>query len=244
SQLCTFALAGAQQPTPPPAPTSEAAPAATTAPEQPDEVVAASTPGRKTASEEIVITGTRIKRKDLTTPAPITVISRSQMEASGRVSVGDFLQTLPEQGNAINTSINNGGNGATRVSLRGLGVARTLVLLNGRRFTPGGNGADSSVDLNSVPAAVIERIEVLKDGASAIYGSDAIAGVINLITRKRFNGAEASGYLGTSGHGDGKIYDFSATAGTAGDRGSMMFSAGYYQQTAAWSGDRDFSRVP
>jgi len=207
-------------------------------------VVAAAAPGRRTASEEIVITGTRIKRKDLTTPAPITVISRSQMEASGRVSVGDFLQTLPEQGNAINTSINNGGNGATRVSLRGLGPERTLVLLNGRRFPPGGNGANSSVDLNSIPSAVIERIEVLKDGASAIYGSDAIGGVINLITRKRFDGAEASGYLGTSGHGDGKIYDFSATAGTSGERGSMMFSAGYYQQTAAWSGDRDFSKIP
>ena len=245
SQLCTIALAGAQQPTPPPAPTSEAATAPTPgSPEQPDEVVAAAAPGRRTASEEIVITGTRIKRKDLTTPAPITVISRSQMEASGRVSVGDFLQTLPEQGNAINTSINNGGNGATRVSLRGLGPERTLVLLNGRRFPPGGNGANSSVDLNSIPSAVIERIEVLKDGASAIYGSDAIGGVINLITRKRFDGAEASGYLGTSGHGDGKIYDFSATAGTSGERGSMMFSAGYYQQTAAWSGDRDFSKIP
>src|SRR5262249_8722373 len=152
---------------------------------------------------------------------------------------GDFLQLLPEQGNTINTSINNGGNGSTRVSLRGLGPSRTLVLLNGRRFVPGGSGADQSVDLNSIPTAVIEGVEVLKDGASAIYGSDAIAGVINLITRKRFNGAEASGYLGTSGHGDGKVYDFSATAGASGERGSLLFSAGYYQQTAAWAGDRD-----
>jgi len=250
SQLCIAQLAGAQQtsppPTTPPPTTSEAAPpAAVGQPEQPDEVVAASqTPTRKSASEEIVITGTRIRRKDLTTPAPISVISRTEIQASGRVSIGDFLQTLPEQGNAINTSINNGGNGATRVSLRGLGPERTLVLLNGRRFVPGGNGANSSVDLNSIPTAVIERVEVLKDGASAIYGSDAIGGVINLITRKRFNGAEASGYLGISSHGDGKIYDFSATAGTTGDRGSLMFSAGYYQQTAAWSGDRDFSKVP
>jgi len=259
SQLCIAQLAGAQQTSPPPttseaAPpaavppltTSEAAPpAAVGQPEQPDEVAAgAQTPKRKTAEEEILVTGTRVRRKDLTTPAPITVISRKEMEASGRVSIGDFLQTLPEQGNAINTSINNGGNGATRVSLRGLGAERTLVLLNGRRFVPGGNGANSSVDLNSIPSAVIERVEILKDGASAIYGSDAIAGVINLITRKRFNGAEATGYLGTSGHGDGKIYDFSATAGTAGERGSLMFSASYYQQTAAWSGDRDFSKIP
>src|SRR5713101_3875340 len=202
------------------------------------------TPRRRAKGEEIVVTGSRIRRKDLTTPAPITVITKDAIQASGKVSIGDFLQTLPEQGNAINTSFNNGGNGATRVSLRGLGAERTLVLLNGRRFVPGGNGANSSVDLNSIPSAVIERVEILKDGASAIYGSDAIAGVINLITRKRFNGAEATGYLGTSGHGDGKIYDFSATAGTAGERGSLMFSASYYQQTAAWSGDRDFSKIP
>jgi outer membrane receptor for ferrienterochelin and colicin len=134
-----------------------------------------------------VVTGSRIRRKDLTTPAPVTVITREQMVTSGRVSLGDFLQTLPEQGNATNTQVNNGGNGATRIALRGLGPARTLVLVNGRRFVAGGNGADSSVDLNSIPASAVERIEVLKDGASSVYGSDAIAGVVNIITRKRGN---------------------------------------------------------
>jgi outer membrane receptor protein involved in Fe transport len=199
---------------------------------------------RKAAGEEILITGSRIRRKDLLTPAPITVINREQVVASGKVTIGDFLQTLPEQGNAINTQVNNGGSGATRVSLRGLGPARTLVLLNGRRFVPGGTGADSSVDLNSIPTAAIERIEVLKDGASAVYGSDAIGGVINIITRKR-GATELSGFTGISSHGDGKTYDLNATTGTSiGDTGNFIFSGGFYKQEPVWAGDRSFSAIP
>ena len=148
--------------------------------------------GKQQFGEEIVVTGSRIRRKDLTTPAPVTVLSREQVQASGRVSIGDFLQSLPEQGNAINTAVNNGGDGATRINLRNLGTARTLVLINGRRMVPGGTGADASVDLNSIPVSAIERIEILKDGASAVYGSDAIAGVVNIITRRKFEGAELS----------------------------------------------------
>jgi outer membrane receptor protein involved in Fe transport len=197
---------------------------------------------KKEATEEIVVTGSRIRRKDLTTPAPVTVISREQVTASGKVSIGDFLQALPEQGNAINTQFNNGGDGATRISLRGLGSARTLVLLNGRRMVPGGTGADASVDLNSIPTAAVERIEVLKDGASAVYGSDAIAGVVNIITRKGFKGTEASAFGGVSQHGDGQTYDLNVTTGQAGDRGNVVFSAGYYKQQSVFAGDRDFSK--
>ncbi|HEY6909249.1 MAG TPA: TonB-dependent receptor [Myxococcales bacterium] len=197
---------------------------------------------KKEATEEIVVTGSRIRRKDLTTPAPVTVISREQVTASGKVSIGDFLQALPEQGNAINTQFNNGGDGATRISLRGLGSARTLVLLNGRRMVPGGTGADASVDLNSIPTASVERIEVLKDGASAVYGSDAIAGVVNIITRKGFKGTEASAFGGVSQHGDGQTYDLNVTTGQASDRGNVVFSAGYYKQQAVFAGDRDFSK--
>jgi outer membrane receptor protein involved in Fe transport len=198
--------------------------------------------GRKSATEEIVVTGSRIRRKDLTTPAPVTVISREQVTASGKVSVGDFLQALPEQGNAINTQFNNGGDGSTRISLRGLGSQRTLVLVNGRRMVPGGTGADASVDLNTIPTAAIERIEILKDGASAVYGSDAIAGVVNVITRRGFRGTELTAYGGTSQRGDGQTYDINATTGTAGERGSVVFSGGYYKQNTVWAGDRDFSK--
>ena len=202
--------------------------------------------GKRAGEEEIVVTGSRVRRKDLTTPAPITVINKEQVEASGKVSIGDFLQTLPEQGNAINTSVNNGstGDGSTRVSLRGLGTTRTLVLLNGRRFVPGGPGANQSVDLSSIPSNALERIEVLKDGASAVYGSDAIGGVINLITRKRMNGVEVNGFAGTSTHGDGSTYDINAMAGTSGDKGNLLFTAGYYNQQTVWAGDRSFASIP
>ncbi len=202
--------------------------------------------GKRAGEEEIIVTGSRVRRKDLTTPAPITVINKEQVTASGKVSIGDFLQTLPEQGNAINTSVNNGstGNGSTRVSLRGLGSARTLVLLNGRRFVPGGPGADASVDLSSIPPGALERIEVLKDGASAVYGSDAIGGVINLITRKRMNGVEVTGFAGTSTQGDGSTYDLNILAGTSGERGNLLFSGGYYNQQTVFAGDRTFAAVP
>ncbi len=193
-------------------------------------------------TEEIVVTGSRIRRKDLTTPAPVTVISRDQIVQSGKVSIGDFLQSLPEQGNAINTSVNNGGDGATRVSLRSLGATRTLVLINGRRVVAGGTGADATVDLNSIPSAAIENIEILKDGASAVYGSDAVAGVVNLITKKRFDGSDVSAFYGTSSRSDAQITDLSWTSGTASEKGSLLFTVGYYDQKESWAGDRDFSK--
>ncbi len=199
---------------------------------------------RAAVEEEVVVTGSRIPRKDLTTPAPVTVFTREDIEASGRLSVGDFLQQMPEQGNAMNTQVNLGGDGSTRVNLRGLGQNRTLVLLNGRRIVNGGTGADDSIDLGAIPTAAIERIEVLKDGASAAYGSDAIAGVVNLITRRRFQGAEATATSAISGHGDGQTVDLSLTIGETSERGSVLFSVGYYNQQAVSAGARDFSRVP
>jgi outer membrane receptor protein involved in Fe transport len=199
---------------------------------------------RRNAEEAITVTGSRIRRKDLTTAAPVTVISRTQISASGKITIGDFLQSLPEQGNAINTQVNNGGNGTTRVNLRGLGTDRTLVLFNGRRFVPGGSGADSAVDLNSIPTAVIERVEVLKDGASAVYGSDAIAGVVNIITRRKMTGTEVSAYAGTSGHGDGTIYDLSATTGASSESTNAIFSVGFNKIKPIFAAERAFSTIP
>ena len=193
--------------------------------------------------EEVVVTGSRIRRKDLNTPAPVTVLNREAVQSSGKVAVGDFLQSLPEQGNAINTGVNNGGDGSVRIALRSLGEARTLVLVNGRRMVPGGGGADDSVDLNTIPTAAIERIEVLKDGASAVYGSDAIGGVVNIITRRNYNGADISWYSGVSSKGDAQINDVAVTFGAAGEGGSIVFSAGYYDQQRAMAGDRDFSKA-
>ena len=192
--------------------------------------------------EEIVVTGSRIRRKELTGPAPVVVYSREQIQASGRVNVGEFLQTIPEQSNAIGRATNNGGTGSIRVNLRGIGPQATLVLLNGRRVVPGGTGADDSVDLSSIPSNVIERIEILKDGASAIYGSDAIGGVINIITRRRLDGGDVSVLGGASSRADGATVDVSGMVGTTSDRGSILLSMSYYRAEPVWAGDRDFSR--
>jgi len=212
-----------------PARAAQAAPAQADA--QPEEYV-----------EEIVVTGSRIPRKELTTAAPVTVLDKQQMERTGRTSIGEILQNIPEQSNAINTSVNNGGDGSTRVNLRGLGSGRTLVLLNGRRHVAGGTGANASVDLNSIPSAAIQRIEILKDGGSAVYGSDAIAGVVNIITRRDYSGTEARLYTGMSDKGDGQTYDLSLTTGQSTERGNILFSAGYYTQRDVFAGDRTFSR--
>lgn len=193
-------------------------------------------------ADDIVVTGSRIRRKDLLGPSPVVVLSRERMMGSGRSNVGEFLQTLPEQGNATGRGTNNSSDiGAIRVNLRGLGEPSTLVLLNGRRLAPGGLGADDSVDLSAVPSQIIERIEVLKDGASAVYGSDAIAGVVNVITRKRFEGVEAEAYGSTTTHWDGSQIDAHAVAGAASERGSVLFSAGYFAGAPIWAGNRDYS---
>jgi iron complex outermembrane receptor protein len=202
----------------------------------------AATVAKPTQTEEIIVTGSRIRRsKELTTPAPVTVIGREQIQASSAVTIGSFVQMLPEQGGAQNTNVNNGGDGSTRVSLRGVGSARTLVLIDGKRVVYGGGGADVSVDLNTIPTAMVDRIEVLKDGASALYGSDAIGGVINIITRKSMDGASASAYYGTSQHGDGTVRDISAVAGARGEKGSVIFGAGYYDQASMMASDRSWA---
>jgi iron complex outermembrane recepter protein len=202
---------------------------------------------RAVAEEEVVVTGSRIRRKDLTTPAPVTVFTRKDIDESGRSSLGEFLQLMPEQGNAPNAQVNNrpgpfAGDGSTRIGLRSLGENRTLVLLNGRRFVPENGGADPSIDLNSVPDAAIERVEVLKDGAAAVYGSDSIGGVVNIITRRRFDGTEVRAYTGLSTRADGQTYRFDATTGRTSDRGALLFSATYFKQEPVWARDRSFSQ--
>jgi len=204
---------------------------------------------KKAVVEEITVTGTRLRRKDLTTPAPVTVISKEAIIASGKLTVADFLQALPEQGNTANIFANNGGDGATRVDLRslssgsnGTNANRTLVLLNGRRMVAGGQGGDDSVDLSSIPSAAIERIEILKDGASAIYGSDAIAGVVNLITRRSYNGTDASATGSLSSRGDAKNYDVSISSGVSGEKSSGFLSLSYYEQESLLSDKRSWSK--
>jgi outer membrane receptor protein involved in Fe transport len=193
--------------------------------------------------EKIEVTGSRIKRVDMEGANPVQVITRAELVSSGITNMGDILQEIPSvAGAGTNTAINNGGSGAIRVSLRGLGASRTLVLLNGRRMVASGTGANSSVDLSTIPTAVVKRVEVLKDGASAIYGSDAIGGVVNIITRDDFEGFEfnTSYDVGTQ-ENDGETKSFDITVGVSSDKGNAVVNAYYVQQGAQWSGDRDWS---
>lgn len=214
-----------------------------------DESSAAEQPVTETppedGTEEVTVTGSRIKRKSVATPAPVSVVDIQDILSVGQVSVADILQRLPANANAINIQVNNGGTGAARVDLRSLGTARTLVLVNGRRFVPGGNGVNASVDLNSIPLAVIERIEILKDGGSAIYGSDAIAGVVNVITKRDFEGVEATAFSSMTDRGDGRVMEFNFTGGVTSDdgRSNVVFGAQYVDIQPMFAGDREFSRL-
>jgi iron complex outermembrane receptor protein len=191
--------------------------------------------------ERIEVVGSRIRRAEQETSQPVLVIDREAIERSGLPSIGDLLQTLTTHGAALNTRVNNGGNGQERLDLRNLGENRSLVLLNGRRLSTTRDGA---VDLSAIPSAIIERVEVLRDGASAVYGSDAIAGVVNLHTRERFDGAEASSQIGEAGAGDGRIEWHAFTLGASGDRASLAMNVSYLKQEPIFAGARAISAVP
>lgn len=185
-----------------------------------------------------------VKRHEPLPAVPIQVIRRQQLEASGATSLGDFLQQLTSMGSAAGTAQNFGANGETNINLRNLGAKRVLVLVNGRHWTPTLGG---DVDLNTIPLAIVERIEILESGDSAQYGSGAIAGVVNVITRHDFNGSEASAYFGEYVEGgvrDGQTSAYSYTDGHTNDRGSLVFNASYYDQRPVPGADRAISAVP
>lgn len=176
--------------------------------------------------ERITITGSNIRRTDTETVAPVEIITRDQIERTGRATVAEVLRSIPANlGGSFSESFSNSfAPGASGVSLRGLGQKTTLVLLNGRRVTGYGfaqNLQDTFVDINSIPSSAVERIEILKDGASAIYGSDAIAGVVNIILRRDYRGIEAAGDVGFfEGANDYRA----SIVGGFGDLGSQRFN--------------------
>jgi len=188
--------------------------------------------------DRISVTGSRIKSTDIETSQPVLSLTRADIEKQGVTSVADILQRVAANGAALNRTFNNGGDGSAGISLRNLGSARTLVLVNGRRWT---TGLDGSVDLNTIPTAMVERIDVLKDGASTIYGSDAIAGVVNIITKKDFDGAEANFYKGQYSAGDGEREAADFTIGTTTDRSSLTLGASYVKEDSVGAGDRKIS---
>lgn len=188
-----------------------------------DSGTTANPPADKNAKQlqTIVVTGSRIRRVDIETANPVFTIGRQEITQSGKLTMGDLIQQLPANtGPSNNPTVNNGGSaGGSYISLRGLGSARTLVLVDGHRI--------ANNDLNQIPPELVERVEVLTDGASATYGSDAIAGVVNFILRKNFQGAEFSANYGTSDNGDGTRKGYSALFGETGDKGSIMAGFDY-----------------
>jgi len=192
---------------------------------------------KATTLDKIEVTGTRIKRVDIETASPVFTMDKEAIDATGAVTIGDFLQETPAvSGAATNPQVNNGGGtGAATVSLRGLGSARTLLLVNGRRLVTN--------DVNAIPINMVERVEVLKDGASAIYGSDAIGGVVNFILRKDFDGAIFSATTGVSSRSDAAQTGASLTFGTTSDKGSLIVGLNYDKQEEVRSSDRDHSKA-
>lgn len=187
------------------------------------------------------VTGSRIKRTGLQGSAPVDLISAPDIELTGAQTLGDILRYLPAvAGNATSTAISRGGDGTATVNLRGLPASNTLVLINGRRIANDGL-AGESVDLNSISPATVERIEVLKDGASAIYGSDAIAGVVNIIMKRDFYGTLAEQFAGISSRGDAQTLTTTLQYGTGFKNGSLFFSATRFEQQEIEAGERNLS---
>jgi iron complex outermembrane receptor protein len=187
------------------------------------------------------VTGSRINRSDLEGSSPVDIISAPELARSGSQSLGEFLKFVPAvSGNSTSTAVSNGGDGTATVTLRGLPANNTLVLINGQRVAFDGQAGDS-VDLNSIPPAAVERIEILKDGASAIYGSDAIAGVVNIVMRTDYDGLQLEQYYGESSRGDLETLTSNLLWGTTGERGGLLLSATYYSQNGLYSRDRSLS---
>lgn len=187
------------------------------------------------------VTGSRIRRPGYSGGAPVDILSSPDIELSGAQTLGELLKFVPAvSGNATSTAISNGGDGTATVTLRGLPASNTLVLINGRRVANDGL-AGESVDLNSIPPAAVERIEILKDGASAIYGSDAIAGVVNVIMKRDFYGFLAEAYYGQAEQGDLETSTQTLQYGTGLPEGSFFISASLYNQEPLYSRDRDVS---
>ena len=198
--------------------------------------------------QTVVVTGSLVRRVDLETSNPIVTIDRAQIEATGKMTLGDLVQDLPAMtGGNTNPQLNNGGGtGASTINLRGLGNKRTLILVDGQRVVDAIgtyiSTEGTSPDVNAIPAAMIERIEVLTDGASATYGSDAIGGVVNFILKKDYQGAQFTANVGESDHNDGDQSGYSFTFGQTSDKGSIMGGIEYNKQDGVEASSRSFSK--
>ena len=180
-------------------------------------VAAAQTTPAPDAAQEVVVTGSRIARQNFDSPTPVSVVDTRTIEATGNINTGDIIRQLPQAGvsgiTPTTSNFSTTGAGISTVELRNLGESRTLVLLNGRRFVPGLPGTQI-VDFNDIPPDIIDHIDVITGGASSVYGSDALAGVVNIITKKHYQGVTATVQYGESERNDDISKKFSVTAGS------------------------------
>jgi outer membrane receptor protein involved in Fe transport len=198
---------------------------------------------------EIFITGSRIPTRDLTSNSPLMTVGQEQIQQTGTTQIESLLNTLPQFSPSLTMSSNNpssggffgGGSGQAQVDLRALTPTRTLVLIDGARVVP--SQANNVVDINNIPAALVDRVEIITGGASAVYGSDAIAGVVNFILKKDFQGAEASFQYGLSDKGDGRDVAMNGLIGGnfADGKGNIVVNVGYDQRNGIFQGARQFS---
>ena len=213
---------------------------------EPGERVATVAPASAEPVKEVVVTGSHIRGGNAS--SPVFTVERADIERTGYTTVPQLVQSFPQNFNNISDTtfgtVNGGDQGSLgngfALNLRGLGGAATLVLLNGRRLVPSGDG--SFVDLSLIPYSAVERVDVLTDGASAIYGSDAIGGVVNVVLRERFDKAETLAAYNTVTRGDGTFLLIGQTLGTTSERGSALLSYEYFQRTPLQAADRAFTR--
>ncbi|MBA3564045.1 MAG: TonB-dependent receptor [Gammaproteobacteria bacterium] len=193
----------------------------------------------------ITVTGSRIQRVDIEGPSPVSVISREDIEDTGDTSVAEVLRgSTFNQFGSFKSASGSSAQSQSTVSLRGLGATRTLVLLDGRRIAGSPTfGAGSAQNLNTIPLAAVERIEVLRDGASAVYGSDAVGGVINVILRKDYEGLQLNGHIGRPTQSGGDEESYGLVGGISSGKGNITFALDHEQQDIIFNGDRSFSAV-
>ena len=195
------------------------------------------------AVEEVVVTGSRIRRPGLESGSPIISIGAEEFELQQEVELEQVLRTLPSTTIGDNENVNNGTNGYTSANLRGLGANRNLILLNGKRMAPA--NYSGTVDLSTIPTALIERVDVITGGASAVYGSDAIAGAINVVMKNNFEGFDLQINNTTSGDNDGDRDNISLTLGSAleGGRGHVALNLSWSEREPLLLGQRDIGTV-
>ncbi|MBV8686853.1 MAG: TonB-dependent receptor [Alphaproteobacteria bacterium] len=194
--------------------------------------------------DAIVVTGSRIARPDLQISSPVNVVGQEEIQLRQPNTAEELLRDLPSVRPSLGPGVNNGSDGSASINLRGIGENRTLVLLDGRRIVP--FGLDIVTDLNTIPVALVERVDVVTGGASSVYGADAVAGVVNFITRRNFSGMDLSGSYRVSERGDAVQYrgDLTLGANLADGRGNAVLSIGYQNRNPLLHTQRAISAFP